>query len=93
MQSVGVCANVLHISLTPPNALCGLWKVWRSYPRYLKFGLDQLLPENVRLSTVRVPVCVLPIGGVDASWRLPAIRKSSSVPWRRHARTGEQGSL
>ncbi|MSI36206.1 hypothetical protein GKF00_15830, partial [Escherichia coli] len=21
-----ICANVLHISLTPPNALCGLWR-------------------------------------------------------------------
>ncbi|STH69590.1 Uncharacterised protein [Escherichia coli] len=26
MQLMSICANVLHISLTPPNALCGLWK-------------------------------------------------------------------
>ncbi len=34
MQLIELCANVLHISLTPPNALCGLWSVWRSYPRH-----------------------------------------------------------
>ncbi len=35
MQLIEHLANVLHISLTQPNALCGLWKWWRSYPRYL----------------------------------------------------------
>ncbi len=46
-----------------------------------KFGLDQLLPENVEfIHGPGCPVCVLPMGRIDTAWRLPAIRKSSSVP-------------
>lgn len=46
-----------------------------------KFGLDQLLPENVEfIHGPGCPVCVLPMVESTPAWRLPAIRKSSSVP-------------
>lgn len=46
-----------------------------------KFGLDQLLPENVEFIHGQVVRCVY-CRWVESTpaWRLPAIRKSSSVP-------------
>ena len=45
-----------------------------------KFGLDQLLPENVEfIHGPGCPVCVLPMGRIDTCVEI-AIRKSSSVP-------------
>lgn len=46
-----------------------------------KFGLDQLLPENVEFIHGQVARCAY-CQWVESTpaWRLPAIRKSSSVP-------------
>ena len=45
-----------------------------------KFGLDQLLPENVEfIHGPGCPVCVLPMGRIDTCVEI-ASRKSSSVP-------------
>lgn len=53
-----------------------------------KFGLDQLLPENVEfIHGPGCPVCVLPMGRIDTCVEIASHPKSSSVPWRRHART------
>lgn len=46
-----------------------------------KFGLDQLLPENAEFIHGPVARCAYsPMGRIDTCVRLPAIRKSSSVP-------------
>lgn len=46
-----------------------------------KFGLDQLLPENVEfIHGPGCPVCVLPMGRIDTCVEIASHRKSSSVP-------------
>ncbi len=45
-------------------------------PRNFKFGLDQLLPENVEfIHGPGCPVCVLPMGRIDSCVKSPAIRR------------------
>ncbi len=54
-----------HLSYTAERPL-RIMEVWRSYPRHFKFGLDQLLPENVEfIHGPGCPVCVLPMGRID----------------------------
>lgn len=46
-----------------------------------KFGLDQLLPENVEfIHGPGCPVCVLPMGRIDTCVEIASHPESSSVP-------------
>lgn len=57
-----------------------------------KFGLDQLLPENVEfIHGPGCPVCVLPMGRIDTCVEIASHPEVIFVPWRRHARTVETG--
>lgn len=43
-----------------------IMEVCGTYHAIFKFGLDRLLPEEIELFMDRCPVCVLPMGRIDA---------------------------